>query len=96
MEIVTWEALFKLVLATALAIWVYRLSQDTKRATEKSFEVMDVCGQKYFCVHKEEKQFSTRLLSLLSKVEAGALGVLLKEKEPMVVLLPVEEGVFKT
>lgn len=91
MEIVTWEALFKLTLATALAIWVYRLSHDSKSATEKSFEVMEVCGQNYLCVHKEEKQLSTRLLSLLSKVEAGSLGVMLKEKEPKVVLLPVEE-----
>lgn len=70
---------------------VYRLSHDTKRATEKSFEVMEVCGQNYLCVHKEEKHLSTRLLSLLNKVEAGSLGVLLKEKEPKIVLLPVEE-----
>lgn len=91
MEIVAWESLFKLTLATALAIWVYRLSHDTKSATEKSFEVMDVCGQNYLCIHKEEKQLSRRLLSLLSKVEAGALGVMLKKKEPIVVLFPVEE-----
>lgn len=91
MEIVTWESLFKLTLATTLAIWVYRLSQDTKRAKEKSFEVIEFCGQSYITLALEKKYFSTRLLALVRLIQQKHFGVICKEKEPILALLPIEE-----
>jgi hypothetical protein len=91
MEIVTWESLFKLTFATALAIWVYRLSHDSKRATEKNFEAMEFCWQSYVTLDLEEKHLSIRLLALVRLIQQKHFGVICKEKEPILALLPMEE-----
>ena len=84
-------SVLKLILVTAVAFWAYRLSETHENALEKEFEAMEFCGQKYFRLDWEEKPFCTRILALLKHVKQKRFGVICEEKEPSIVLLPIEE-----
>ena len=55
--------IIKLITVTLIAFWVYRLSKAYEKDLDKSFEVMEFCGQSYVKLDLEEKHFSTRLLA---------------------------------
>jgi len=84
-------SVLKLILVTAVAFWAYRLSETHEKALEKEFEAMTFCGQKYFRLDWEEKPFCTRIIALLKHVKQKRFGVICEEKEPVMVLLPIEE-----
>ncbi len=82
--------IIKLITATAVAFWVYRLSERHEDALEKHFEVMEFCGQTYLKLDREEKHFSTRLIALLRFIKQRHFGVICEQKEPISVILPME------
>lgn len=79
------------LLATLLALWTYRVSKKIETAHEKAFESIEFLGQKYWCMHEEEKEFVLRLKKLIEMVKKGSFGILYENKEPQVVLLPINE-----
>ena len=85
------SSVLKLILVTAVAFWVYRLSKTHEFTLKKGFEEMVFCGQKYLQLNREEMPFCTRITALLKHVKQKHFGVVCEEKEPVIVLLPVEE-----
>ena len=79
------------ILATLLALWTYRVSKKIETAHEKEFESIEFLGQTYWCLHEEEKEFVLRLKKLIETVKEGSFGILYENKEPQVVLLPINE-----
>ena len=79
------------ILAIVLALWTYRVSKKVETAHEKEFENIEFLGQTYWCLHEEEKEFVLRLKKLIEMVKKGSFGILYENKEPQVVLLPINE-----
>lgn len=79
------------ILATLLALWTYRLSKKVEKVHEKEFESIEFLGQTYWCLHQEESHFMLRLRKLLEMVKEDSFGILYENKEPQVVLLPINE-----
>ena len=79
------------LLATLLALWTYRLSKKIETAHEKEFESIEFLDQTYWCLHSEESYFMLRLKKLIEMVKKGSFGLLYENKEPQVVLLPINE-----
>lgn len=81
------------ILATLLALWTYRLSTQSQSETahEKEFESIEFLGQKYWCVHHEESHFMLRLKALIETIKQGSFVLLYENKEPLMVLLPINE-----
>ena len=79
------------ILAIVLALWTYRVSKKVEKVHEKEFENIEFLGQTYWCLHEEEKEFVLRLKKLIETVKEGSFGILYENKEPQVVLLPINE-----
>ena len=79
------------ILATLLALWTYRLSKKIETAHEKEFESIEFLGQTYWCLHQEGSHFMLRLRKLIEMVKEDSFGILYENKEPQVVLLPINE-----
>ena len=79
------------ILAIVLALWTYRVSKKVEKVHEKEFENIEFLGQTYWCLHEEEKEFVLRLKKLIEMVKKGSFGILYENKEPQVVLLPINE-----
>lgn len=77
--------------ATLLALWTYRLSKKSEEAHNKAFENIEFLGQKYLCVHHEEKEFRLRLTKLIEMIKQGSFGLLYENEAPQMVLLPINE-----
>jgi hypothetical protein len=79
------------LLATLLALWTYRLSKKSEIAHEKEFDNIELLSQNYMCLHHEEPYFMLRLKKLIKAVKEGSFGLLYENKEPKMVLLPINE-----
>lgn len=79
------------LLATLLALWTYRLSRKNETAHEQAFESIEFLGETYEVLHDEEENFMLRLKILIEKIKQGSFGFLYENKEPHVVLLPINE-----
>ena len=79
------------LLAIVLALWTYRVSKKIETAHEKEFESIEFLDQTYWCLHSEESYFMLRLKKLIEMVKKGSFGLLYENKEPQVVLLPINE-----
>ena len=79
------------LLATLLALWTYRLSKKVEKVHEKEFESIEFLGQTYWCLHQEGSHFMLRLRKLIEMVKEDSFGILYENKEPQVVLLPINE-----
>ena len=79
------------ILATLLALWTYRLSKKVEKVHEKEFESIEFLDQTYWCLNQEESHFMLRLRKLLEMVKEDSFGILYENKEPQVVLLPINE-----
>lgn len=80
-----------LLIATALALWVYRLGERVKEATQRAFEVIEFAGKRYKSVDITEKHLEIRLRALFKEIKGQHEGVILKNQEPIIALLPMEE-----
>jgi hypothetical protein len=79
------------LLATLLALWTYKLSKQSEIVHEKEFKSTQFLGQKYWCLHHDEPYFMMCLKKLIKTVKEGSFGILYENKEPEVVLLPINE-----
>ena len=79
------------LLAIVLALWTYRVSKKIETAHEKEFESIEFLDQTYWCLNQEESHFMLRLRKLLEMVKEDSFGILYENKEPQVVLLPINE-----
>lgn len=79
------------ILATLLALWTYKLSSQNETAHKKEFESIEFLGQKYWCVNHEETHFMLRLKTLIETIKQGSFGLIYENKEPQMVLLPINE-----
>lgn len=80
------------IFATLLALWTYRLSIQSETAHhKKEFESIEFLGQMYWCVHHEESHFMLRLKTLIETIKQGSFGLIYENKEPQMVLLPINE-----
>lgn len=79
------------LLATLLALWTYKLSSQNETAHKKEFESIEFLGQKYWCLHHEETHFMLCLKTLIEKIKQGSFGLLYENKDPQVVLLPINK-----
>lgn len=79
------------LLAIVLALWTYRVSKKIETAHEKEFENIEFLGQKYWCLHHEDPHFMMCLKKLIEMVKKGSFGILYENKEPQMVLLPINE-----
>ena len=80
-----------LVIATALALWAYRLGENLKQTMQKPFEAIEFAGKHYLGVDLEEKHLANRIIALLKQIKGHQEGVILDKSEPMVALVPMEE-----
>ena len=80
-----------LVIATALALWAYRLGENLKQTMQKPFESIEFAGKRYLGVDLEEKHLGTRVIALLKQIKGHQEGVILDKNEPIVALVPMEE-----
>ena len=80
-----------LVIATALALWAYRLGENLKQTMQKPFESIEFAGKTYIGVDLEEKHLGTRVIALLQQIKGHQEGVILDKNEPIVALVPMEE-----
>lgn len=79
------------VFATLLALWTYILSKKVEKVNEKEFESIEFLAQRYLCLRQEEPHFMMRLKKLIETVKMGSFGLLYENKEPQMVLLPINE-----
>ena len=61
----TLTAWLSLGIATALALWAYRLGENLKQTTQKPFEEIEFAGKRYLGVDLEEQHLGARLIELL-------------------------------
>lgn len=80
-----------LVIATALALWAYRLGESLKQTMQKPFEAIEFAGKTYIGVDLEEQHLATRVIALLKQIKGHQEGVILDKSEPIVALVPMEE-----
>lgn len=80
-----------LVIATALALWAYRLGESLKQTMQKPFEAIEFAGKTYIGVDLEEQHLATRVIALLKQIRGHQEGVILDKNEPIVALVPMEE-----
>ena len=80
-----------LVIATALALWAYRLGENLKQTMQKPFESIEFAGKPYLGVDLEEKHLGARVIALLKQIKGHQEGVILEKNEPMIALVPMEE-----
>ena len=80
-----------LVIATALALWAYRLGENLKQTMQKPFESIEFAGKCYLGVDLEEQHLGTRVIELLQQIKGHQEGVILDKSEPIVALVPMEE-----
>ena len=80
-----------LVIATALALWAYRLGENLKQTMQKPFEAIEFAGKHYLGVDLEEKHLANRIIALLKQIKGHQEGVILDKSEPIVALVPMEE-----
>ncbi len=80
-----------LVIATALALWAYRLGENLKQTMQKPFEAIEFAGKRYLGVDLEEKHLANRIIALLKQIKGHQEGVILDKSEPIVALVPMEE-----
>ena len=78
-------------IATALALWAYRLGENLKQTMQKPFESIEFAGKTYIGVDLEEKHLATRVIALLKQIKGHQEGVILDKNEPIVALVPMEE-----
>ena len=78
-------------IATALALWAYRLGENLKQTMQKPFESIEFAGKTYIGVDLEEKHLGTRVIELLKQIKGHQEGVILEKNEPMIALVPMEE-----
>ena len=78
-------------IATALALWAYRLGENLKQTMQKPFESIEFAGKCYLGVDLEEKHLGTRVIELLKQIKGHQEGVILDKSEPIVALVPMEE-----
>lgn len=79
------------LLATLLALWTYWLSRKNETDHEQAFESITFLGETYAVLHDEKENFMLRLKTLIEKIKQGSFGLLYENKEPHVVLLPINE-----
>ncbi len=82
---------FSLGIATALALWAYRLGENLKQTMQKPFESIEFAGKRYLGVDLEEKHLANRIIALLKQIKGHQEGVILDKSEPIVALVPMEE-----
>ena len=82
---------FSLGIATALALWAYRLGENLKQTMQKPFEAIEFAGNTYIGVDLEEQHLGARLIELLQQIKGHQEGVILDKSEPIVALVPMEE-----
>ena len=78
-------------IATALALWAYRLGENLKQTMQKPFESIEFAGKRYLGVDLEEKHLANRIIALLKQIKGHQEGVILDKNEPIVALVPMEE-----
>ena len=78
-------------IATALALWAYRLGENLKQTMQKPFESIEFAGKRYLGVDLEEKHLANRIIALLKQIKGHQEGVILDKSEPIVALVPMEE-----
>lgn len=78
-------------IATALALWAYRLGENLKQTMQKPFESIEFAGKCYLGVDLEEQHLGTRVIELLQQIKGHQEGVILDKSEPIVALVPMEE-----
>ena len=78
-------------IATALALWAYRLGENLKQTMQKPFEAIEFAGKRYLGVDLEEQHLGARVIALLKQITGHQEGVILKKNEPIVALVPMEE-----
>ena len=87
----TLTAWLPLVIATALALWAYRLGENLKQTMQKPFEAIEFAGKRYLGVDLEEQHLGARVIELLKQIKGHQEGVILEKNEPMIALVPMEE-----
>ena len=78
-------------IATALALWAYRLGENLKQTMQKPFESIEFAGKTYIGVDLEEQHLATRVIALLKQIRGHQEGVVLDKNEPIIALVPMEE-----
>ncbi len=78
-------------IATALALWAYRLGESLKQTMQKPFESIEFAGKPYLGVDLEEQHLGARVIELLKQIKGHQEGVILDKSEPIVALVPMEE-----
>ena len=78
-------------IATALALWAYRLGENLKQTMQKPFESIEFAGKCYLGVDLEEQHLGARVIELLKQIKGHQEGVILDKNEPIVALVPMEE-----
>lgn len=79
------------VIATLLALWTYKLSKQHETIDKQAFERILFLGKHYMTLHDEASDFMLRLKTLLEKIHQGEFGIIYHQKEPQVILLPIDE-----
>ena len=79
------------VIATLLALWSYKLSNQDKSTRKKTFENITFLGQKYACLHHEEPYFMLHLKTFIEMIQQGHFGILYQHQAPQIILLPINE-----
>jgi len=87
----TLTAWLSLGIATALALWAYRLGENLKQTMQKPFESIEFAGKRYLGVDLEEQHLGARVIALLKQIKGHQEGVILEKNEPMIALVPMEE-----
>ena len=87
----TFTTWLPLGIATALALWAYRLGESLKQTMQKPFEEIEFAGKRYLGVDLEEQHLGARLIELLQQIKGHQEGVILDKSEPIVALVPMEE-----
>ena len=87
----TFTTWLPLGIATALALWAYRLGENLKQTMQKPFESIEFAGKRYLGVDLEEQHLGARVIALLQQIKGHQEGVILEKNEPMIALVPMEE-----